>query len=84
MVDYMLTTVDNPFNPFTDFDEWYVFDQAHGYNSLSVLARIIVTSDELSDADQDLAYTQAVDEIVRENVSGMWRKIPKPEMAISE
>lgn len=84
MVDYMITTVDNPFNPFLDFDEWYVFDQSHGYNTLSVLGRVIVTSDELSEADQDLAYMQAVDEIVQENVIGMWRKIPNPEMAISE
>lgn len=25
--DYLLTTIDNPFNPFTDWDSWYNFDQ---------------------------------------------------------
>lgn len=84
MTGYMLTTVDNPFNPFTDFDEWNVFDQSLGYNTLSVLARVIVTSDELPDADQQAAYDQAVDEIVQENIIGVWRKVAAPDTDTSE
>lgn len=70
----MVTTVDNPFNYFTQFDEWRAFDERHGYNTLSLLARIVVTSDELSEADQQQAIDDAVDEIVEENVSGLYRK----------
>lgn len=72
--DYMLTTIDNPFDPFTRFDEWNVWDQSHGYNSLSLLARVVKTSDELSEADQNQAINDAIDEIVSENVSGMHTK----------
>jgi hypothetical protein len=72
---YMLTTVDNPFNPFTEYDEWQRWDIIAGYNTSSLLARITTYSHDLSDADQDLAIDQAMDEIVRENVSGMWRKV---------
>lgn len=72
---HMLTTVDNPFNPFTHYDEWFACDQRLGYNTPSLLARIVVTSDELSEADQDVAIEQAIDEIVNENVSGMHKKI---------
>jgi hypothetical protein len=72
---HMLTTVDNPYNPSTQFDEWYEFDVAAGYNTTSLLARIVKTSDELSEADQDAALEDAIDEIVKENVSGMHRKI---------
>lgn len=75
MVEHMLTTVDNPFDPFTQFDEWYSFDEAHGYRTSGFLARIIRTSDDLSDADQSLAIELAIDEIVRENVSGLYRKV---------
>lgn len=75
MAEYMLTTVDNPFNPFDHFNEWLAFDEAHGYRSTALLARIVKTSDELSEPDQLLAIESAIDEIVKENVSGMHRKI---------
>lgn len=75
MVEHMLTTVDNPFNPFTQFDEWYAFDEASGYHTTAFLARIVRTSHDLSDADQDVAIEAAIDEIVRENVLGVYRKV---------
>lgn len=74
-VEYMLTTVDNPFDPFTMFDAWYSFDERMGYHSLSFIDRIAQTSNELSEPDQHLAIQRAIDEIVTENVSGMWRKV---------
>lgn len=75
MTAYMLTTVDNPFNPFIQFDEWYAFDTLKGYNSCSYLARIAVTSDELSDADNELAINEAIDEILYFDVLGIYQKV---------
>lgn len=72
---YMLTTTDNPFSPITHYDEWMAWDIAHGYCSNCLLARVVVTSPELSDADQELAIQEAIDEIVRENVSGVHTKV---------
>lgn len=80
MEDHMLTTVDNPFNPWTHFDEWRVFDESHGYYSLELLARLLVTSNELSDAQQSQAIEDAINEIVSENVSGMHRSIAAPSL----
>lgn len=73
----MLTTFDNPFDPFTQFDDWYQWDERSGYRTTSFLARIVQTSDELSDADNDLAIEQAIDEIVRENVLGVYTKVTR-------
>ena len=78
-VEYMLTTVDNPFNPFTQFKEWLAFDTSKGYHTPSLLDRVVFLSDELSEADQRLAIQQGIDEIVRENVSGMHRKISRAD-----
>lgn len=78
--EFMLTTVDNPYNPFTEWDQWYRFDEGRGYRSTGLLARVVKSSDDLSDADQELAIDQAIDEIVKENVSGMHRKISNMEM----
>lgn len=74
-VEHMLTTVDNPFNPFTQPDEWLTYDLRLGYNTPAFLARITKFSAELSEPDQALAIENAIDEIVAENVSGMWRKV---------
>ena len=71
----MLTTIDNPFDPFTQFDEWKAFDEQKGYFTCAYLARIVKTSDELSEADEDLAIEQAIDEIVRLNILGIYRKV---------
>jgi hypothetical protein len=71
----MLTTVDNPFNPFTEYDDWLRWDEDSGYHSNSLLARITVLSEDTSEVDQELAIDQAIDEIVKENVSGMHKKI---------
>jgi hypothetical protein len=73
----MLTTVDNPFDPFAEFDEWLAYDISMGYNTSSFLDRIAKVSDDLSDPDQALAVQRAIDEILEENVSGMWRKVSR-------
>lgn len=71
---YMLTTTDNPFSPVTQYDEWLTWDMAR-YNTNALLARVVRTSPELSDADQLLAIQDAIDEIVEENVSGVHTKV---------
>jgi hypothetical protein len=75
--EYMLTTVDNPFNPFEQWDEWFSYDETMGYHTCALLARVTYTSDELSESDQDLAVQLAVHEVARENVSGMHRKVSR-------
>ena len=47
--EVMLTTVDNPYDPFTQFDEWLMFDEDHGYHTCSYLARIAKDTDGLSE-----------------------------------
>lgn len=75
---HMLTTVDNPYDPFTQFDQWYSFDERSGYHTTGYLARITLSSSDLSDADQSSAIEQAIDEIVELNANGMYRKVPAP------
>ena len=78
--EYLLTTVDNPFDPFTQFDQWYQYDLSLGYDTPGLLARITVTSDELSELDQEIAIQDAIDDIVRENVMGVHRKVQRGEI----
>lgn len=68
---HMLTTTDNPFDPIDQFNEWHVFDIGHGYNSLSLLARIAPTSDVLSDEQNASIIEEGIREIVDLNLSGV-------------
>ena len=78
--EYMLTTVDNPYDPFTQWDEWYSWDENAGYHTPGLLARITHTSADLSEADQHQAIQMAIDEIVQENVLGVSKKVKRGDM----
>lgn len=60
----LLTTVDNPYDPVTEYDEWYKFDTSKGYDSCGLLARISRTSDTMSDEDYEKEVDRAIDSIV--------------------
>lgn len=71
----MLTTIDNPFNPFTQYESWYSFDSSKNYNTRNYLARIVKSSDELSEVDQASALEKGIDEIVKLNILGIYLKV---------
>lgn len=69
--EHMLSTIDNPFNPFEQFDEWCTFDETNGYHTLALLGRVAKVSDDLSEADYNEAAEFAMREIVETNASGV-------------
>lgn len=80
---YMLTTVDNPFNPFIDFDNWYDFDvNKKGYNCSAYLARVARNSSALSDAENDEENERAIDEILKYDTTGLYKKVTKDSKII--
>ena len=74
-----LTTVDNPFDPFKDFDQWFLYDSSKGYNSCSYLARIAKLSDDMSEKEADVEIERAIDEIITLNPLGIYKKVFKKE-----
>ena len=79
VTEYMLTTVDNPYSPFTQFDEWLEFDTLKGYNTCGYLARVAKTSSSLSDEMNSRAINDAIDEICMFNWLGIYRKVSKDD-----
>jgi hypothetical protein len=71
----MLTTLDNPFDPFTAFPDWVTYDEAKGYNTLGYIARIAFISEELSEKDIELIIEDAIDEIIELNIIGLYKKV---------
>ncbi len=77
----MLTTIDNPYNPFTQFDQWLDYDSSKGYNTCGLLSRIARTSPNLSVVDQKEAIQIAIKEILHHNVMGVHRKVTSKDYA---
>ena len=73
--DCALTTIDNPFDPFKQFDEWFMFDEEKGYRSTSYLGRIARTSDQLSDEENRIEVERAIDEIIKYDFRGIYKKV---------
>lgn len=73
--EVMLTTIDNPYDPFTEFDAWNAYDVSKGYYTCAYLGRIVKTSNMLSQEDESLAVDYAVDEIIKENILGIYKKV---------
>lgn len=59
-----LSTIDNPFNPIDDYEQWLSYDISHGYNTSNWLANVAKTSDLLPIDDNNLEVERAIDEIV--------------------
>lgn len=75
MAKVSITTVDNPFNPFEQFDEWLRFDLDKGYNTCEYLGRIARTSDQLSEEENDKEIERAIDEIVKYDFRNIYKKV---------
>lgn len=72
---YMLSTRDNPYNPFVEWKEWLLYDIENGWNSCGILAKIANTSDSLTDNENDEEIERAIDEIVAIDPLQMYIKV---------
>ena len=64
MTDVMLTTVDNPYDPFEEFSKWFTWDTTQGYNTSGLVARLARTTDEFGDSKQEKMIEDAIDEFL--------------------
>ena len=77
MLAFMLTTEDNPFDPFDEFEEWFKFDVSQGYHTCAYLARVTTTSTDLTEADQLEATNEAIEEILKLNLTGNYQVVER-------
>ena len=73
----MLTTFDNPFDPFEQFTSWFLFDVEKGYNSCGYLDRIARTSEQLSEEENKEEIERAIDEIIKYDFMNIYKKVTK-------
>ena len=75
--EIMLTTFDNPFDPFDEFISWFLFDVQKGYDTCSLLARIARTSDDFSTIEQKREDELAIDKIIDNDFLNIYKKVTR-------
>lgn len=64
MIEWAITTKDNPYSPFTHFDDWFHYDILAGYYTCSYLDHLWQGSTDASEFDQFNSLQLAIDELV--------------------
>ena len=70
-----LTTNDNPFDPFEQFNDWFEFDIEKGYYTCSRLARLTNLSDGLSEVETNNEIERAIDELIKLDFLDIYKKV---------
>ena len=87
---YRLTTLDNPFNPFTEWDQWYFYDLSKGYNTCERIASIVGVVSELPYEIYNQLHEQAMDQLLDLGTIGKdgkftgYKKVKNPNLNESE
>ena len=83
MTETMLTTIDNPFNPFEQFVDWYMYDCQMGYNTYSRIARLMPADDEsLSSIEKDRIEDNIIDRLIRHDPLGIYTRVDEESAKI--
>lgn len=77
MIYTRLTTIDNPYDPFDQFLEWYLYDLEKGYNTSELLGRIVRTSDAYTDEENEIENRNAIDSIIQHDLTKKYIKVVK-------
>lgn len=73
---FMLSTIDNPFNPFEDFASWFRYDSEKNYNSSEYVARLAKYKDDMTQREIDMETERVIDEIIFYDPIGIYIKVP--------
>lgn len=74
----LISTTDNPFNPFLDFDNWYAEDIRLGHDTTGLMQRLFVDYPDMSDRDNAIEYARVVRELFQIDSGELYTLIKRP------
>ena len=81
MARVLLTTTDNGFDPFVDYDAWSFEDKRLGYDTEAYMARIAVEvygwNDDMTPDEKDDILNKVIDDILTSDFLAVYRKVTK-------
>lgn len=81
-----ITTFDNPYDPFEEFDSWFSFDVEKGYDTCKYLATVAHITDDMSEKEEDEENERAIDSIIDNDFLNIYKKVVRelPEIEDEE
>ena len=80
MKETALTTIDNPYSPFSQYDDWYNYDLEKGYDCCGYIDRMSfgrLDSASFSEEEENKVIESIIDEIVTTDPTGLFIKVEK-------
>lgn len=74
-----ITTIDNPFDCFENFDDWFLFDIEKGYNTCSKLARLMCYDESMTQKEEDEQRELAIDRLIELDPLNVYKKVTKKD-----
>lgn len=71
----MLTTFDNPFDPFEQFSSWLSFDNEKDHYCCERVDRIATISDSMSEEEVNAEIERAIDSIIEHDFLNIYKKV---------
>lgn len=84
MDEIRITTLDNPFNPFTDFARWFMFDVSNGYNTCGKLERLTNITDDMTDKEIEEQRNYAINFLLDNDLFKMYKVVTKDDKSLAE
>ena len=75
--EVMITTIDNPFDPFEQIEAWRMFDIEKQHFTCERLARITRLSPEMSSSEIEKEIERAIDEIIKYDPEDKFIKVTR-------
>lgn len=76
----LISTIDNPFNPFLDFDNWYAEDIRLGHDTSGLMQRLFVDYPDMSDRDNAIEYARVVRELFQLDPGELYILVKRPDV----
>ena len=74
-----ITTIDNPFDPFEDFNSWFMFDVEKGYYSCSKIGRLVKTTENMTEIEEIEAIERAIDRLIEIDPLDIYKKLVRED-----
>ncbi len=77
MREVAISTFDNPYDPFDNFDEWFRYDNDKGYGSCQILANLTEVFEGMTPKEFNEEMERGIDSLLIADPANLYIKVVK-------